>query len=123
MNATIDVGSNLTALLERLAAQVGTTADKIFPWYVQQQVIEGWVAAGISTIVAVAAVLLLRHFKTADFERGNHSAVYAVIGCVLAGTLTLVTLVTAPHTISKILNPEFHAMRDLSHDVGRLVGK
>ena len=53
VNAKVDIGQNLTSLLERLAQQIGTTADKVFPWYVQQAYIEG-----VTTLVAVAVLLI-----------------------------------------------------------------
>jgi hypothetical protein len=104
-------------------ARSGTAADKIFPWYVQQQIIEGWTYTVVTCVLAVAAVILLRHFKTANFDEGNGSAILAIIGAMLAGVVTLATAMTAPDTIGKIINPEYAAMRDLSRDVGRLVGK
>jgi len=40
-NVSVDVGQNITGLLEKLAVQMGTTVDKVFPWYVNQAYIEG----------------------------------------------------------------------------------
>lgn len=52
INASVDIGKNLTGLIEKLAAQIGTTADKVYPWYVQQAYLEG-----VTTLVTIAIVI------------------------------------------------------------------
>jgi hypothetical protein len=56
----LDVGENITMLIEKLAAQIGTTVDQIFPWYVKQQVVEGYTAVAIVLgFLALSAILIM----------------------------------------------------------------
>ena len=40
-NVSIDLGKNMTMLVQQLASQIGVMADKVFPWYIKQSVLEG----------------------------------------------------------------------------------
>ena len=124
MNATIDVGENLTSLLERLAQQIGTTADKIFPWYVQQAYIEG-----VTTLCAIAimAFIMITVFafsvKRADFKDGNVSAVVTVCSGIILIFTTVAVPLDGVNAVRKIINPQYYAVSMLTKDVGRLAGK
>jgi hypothetical protein len=122
VNATIDVGKNLTSLLERLAQQIGTTADKVFPWYVQQAQLEG-----VTALVAVCALLVISTAILAislpiAVRDGNSVAapVAFVSGLVLLAVLGIGTFESV-EAVRKISNPNYYAMKMLTQDIGRLV--
>lgn len=124
INAKIDVGNNVTALVEKLAGQIGTTADKVFPWYVQQAQVEGW-----TTIMALAVALVVFGFVfvilvwKADYEKGNAPAVLSVIsGIALAFTVAGVFF-DGTEAVRKIQNPSYYAMTMMTRDIGRMVGR
>lgn len=126
VEASVDIGSNLTSLLERLAQQIGTTVDKVYPWYVQQAYLEG-----VTTIVAILAFIVvcavafgfgLRWaMKAHDFHEG-HAAACVIPAIALAATL-LIAALEGTTAVRKIMNPNFYAMQMLTADIGRLTGK
>jgi hypothetical protein len=121
----LDIGKNLTGLLERLAGQIGTTADKVFPWYVQQAYLEGLTAlVGVALAVTIAASLFFWSFKRANFnDEGNHFAPLCIgSGISLAVSIVAVFIVGIEST-RKLINPNYYAMQMLTHDIGRMVGK
>ena len=123
MQASIDVGKNLTELLEKLATQIGVTADKIFPWYVKQSVIEGWLYVAFwITGVSVALIMLivsLRKLKFDEIGNPNRRLIGRVCGGVIA-VICFISLIVAPERISGILNPEYNAMSRLLGQLGNL---
>lgn len=124
VSASIDIGQNLTTLLEKLSAQVGTTADEIFPWYVQQQIIEGYLWMGVSlSVFFLGVVLIMATKKKADFDNGNLSAVFLCIGVVLGIFGFTLAVLGAKGAISQILNPNYWALKSMTSDMARLIGK
>ena len=124
MNVSVDVGSNITSLIERLAAQIGTTADKVFPWYVQQSYIEGMtglIAGFVGLFLALLAIGV--GFRKADFDNGNRYAVISIAGATLLFMVSLVGLMSGPDAVTKVMNPNYHAMKMMTRDIGKMVGK
>ena len=123
INASVDIGQNLTGLVTKLAEQIGVTADKVFPWYVKQQVIEGWCMILIPAVVFLAClftfivgVRLSRHTKTDDV--GTPLKIIGGVCCVCAFFMSVASFSDA---ISRIKNPEYHATKAFLADVGNLV--
>lgn len=126
INATVDVGDNITGMLEKLAQQLGTTADKVFPWYVQQSILEGW-----TTIIWIAAALVLFlavfsiSIRKAQFSYGKENV--AMVVSIISGIALLVSLVGlffgGPEAVRQINNPNYYAMKMMTQDIGRLVRK
>lgn len=124
MNVSVDVGSNITSLVERLAQQIGVTADKVFPWYVQQAYLEGvttLVAIVVSWIVLMA--LLPFFVKGADWNYPNPKMFGAVICFVCLMPATLSIPFGGVESVRQIMNPNYYAMKMLTQDIGRLAGK
>ncbi|MFA5208235.1 MAG: hypothetical protein WC428_06360 [Candidatus Paceibacterota bacterium] len=124
MKLSIDVGDNITRLLEKLAAQIGVTADKIFPWYVKQAIIEGY--AGIiiwAVMTTIFTVLFGVLFKKSGGGRNgeSHLSVLLIVGIVLLLCIAYTPLLSA--WISKILNPEYAATTRLLAQIARLEPK
>ncbi|MEN6474377.1 MAG: hypothetical protein ABFD81_10210 [Syntrophaceae bacterium] len=124
-NVTLDLGKNMTGLVEKLAATIGTTAQQIFPWYVKQQVISSITEGCIIVSLMVLSLALLMHsLPRADFDdahNGNSAA------CVFSGIFLVASVVAAmvagPSIIAAIINPEYAAMRQLINDLSMLAGK
>jgi hypothetical protein len=109
----VDIGENIVALLEKLAAQVGTTADKIFPWYVQQQLIYGWTFLVLLAVgLAVGVTLVARNLKKTDWDRGTGVAP-VLIGSIILAVSAIAAAVNLAFAIGQVVNPEYGAMRAL----------
>ena len=132
VNAKIDVGDNITVLLEKLAAQIGTTADKVFPWYVKQQVLEGhiWMSLSLSALF-LGAILAIASWGKADFDGpGNRYFMLAGFGVVLFvfGFIFSVfgfifSVFGAQGAITQIINPNYYALKSMTSDMAKLIGK
>jgi hypothetical protein len=127
MDVNVDVGKNLTSLLERLAEQIGTTADKVFPWYVQQAYLEGATTfVGIAFFLLLSSVLFIWSVKKADFSGGDLNNRYAIIfvaSCVMSFFSLIGTAFEGIEAARKMLNPNYYAMSMLTRDVGRMVAR
>jgi putative Mn2+ efflux pump MntP len=122
VSASIDIGQNVTSLIEKLAHQIGTTVDKVFPWYVKQQVMEGW----MYIITAVLAILLgwmmfAISFKKADFDEGNRYIAPAITGLILLAFGCVFLLSGLSSSVTKICNPEYHALTAMTADMVKLL--
>lgn len=120
---SLDTGENITKLLEKLANQIGTTVDKVFPWYVKQAIIEGYtffIVLGITLIIGSVVVLVTR--KEAIFKEyeWNFYATVNLIGYIILGINIAILAFGAGYNIAKIINPEYHAMSDITNQLGRL---
>jgi hypothetical protein len=129
VEATVDIGGNLTSLLERLAQQIGTTADKVFPWYVQQAYVEG-----VSTLLALAVVVPIlvvivslatrKPMWTGKYENEPTIALFvsAAAGAMLLFTVIIGTIESVD-AVRKVMNPNYYAMKMITRDLGQLVAK
>jgi hypothetical protein len=121
-NATIDIGKNLTSLIERLAQAIGTTADRVFPWYVQQAQIEGFTTLiGFGVAIAILIPTVVIAVWRADYNSGNvASVVSAISGFALALTMFFGAF-ECTEAVRQVMNPNYYAMKMLTRDLGRLV--
>lgn len=124
MKVELDVGNNITSLIERLAAQIGTTADKVFPWYVQQAQLEG-----ITTLVTIAVLLMVLapafaySLRNADTQTGEKYIFLAAGTGIALGFTCLISTFEAPQSVRQILNPNYYAMKMMTRDIARMTGK
>ena len=126
MKVELDVGQNITSLLERLAAQVGTTADKVFPWYVQQAHNEG-----VTSLIAISVILLLLLtvflVSLIVMLRKSDIAEPVIAICGISGIALLIVgaigIAEGVEAARKIMNPNYYAMTMMTRDIGRLAGK
>ena len=124
VTAKVDVGENLTSLLERLAQQIGTTADKVFPWYVEQAYLQG-----VTTLVVLVFALVLfgvvfvLALRKADWNEGGIAAVLSIV----SGVALLITLggalLSGPIQVRKMMNPNFYAIQMIVEDIGKMRGR
>jgi hypothetical protein len=118
VKASIDIGDNITKLIQQLAQRIGTTADKIFPWYVKQQIVSAYTdLAAFAIFLVILGVTFWKTYPKADFEDGNRNAVFAIISGALFLSALIFLMICFSTLLSQIINPEYYAMKDL---VGQL---
>lgn len=107
LKASIDVGQNLTQLLEKLAKQIGTTADKVFPWYVGQSIIEGYTFFALLCIaLIIGSVLLITSYKKERVDRNGDPTIWLIpfiVGCIFIFVSSIVLFVNSADIFFSIL--------------------
>ena len=122
VKTSVDVGDNAIKLLEKIAEQIGTTADKVFPWYVKQSILSGYlylIAVGIAFLTGI--LLMFRFYGKAEWDNGNRYTVLSVIGIVVSIFAFLFGIFGLSGSISQIYNPEYHALHNLVSEMSKLV--
>lgn len=123
MDVNVDIGGNLTTLLQQLAQQIGTTVDKIYPWYVQQAYVEGLTTLVMVVVLffvfGVALIVSLANLKNNDDVYGP---IAFISGMALAITLSIGTF-EGVDAARKLMNPNYYAMQKLTVHVGNLTRK
>ena len=128
MDITLDMGPEASMLLQKLANQIGVTVEQIFPWYVHQAQLEGIICLCVFSFFVLLATILIVVGTRGVKKYGvghDHPNIPAI--CLIAGSMVsigvLISMGALPETITKIANPNFHAMKMLAGDIARLRGK
>lgn len=123
VKASVDIGKNLTTLLEQLAKQIGTTADKIFPWYVSQSIIEGYTFFFLLLVAfSTGGVFLLLSSKNPKYSDVNQDNPTVWLFVMIAGYILLFSgLIALFAAEEELFDPEFHAMKQLARQLGGLI--
>jgi ABC-type amino acid transport system permease subunit len=122
VNASLDVGKNITDLLQKIAEKIGTTVDKIFPWYVKQVYIYSWVELiSITLAFFIGFGMVLYSKNKTDFENGNGYCYVLCLGAVMMFIASLVFFCMLPSIITAINNPEYQALSMLVDDMSRIL--
>ena len=111
--ASIDVGKNTQELIEKLAVQIGVTVDKVWPWLVRQQVLEGWTILAAILIALVIGVVLLGVALVLDKKETEICIPFFMVGGLLCVFAIFALFMAGPDQIQKIYNPEYSALKDL----------
>lgn len=111
-NISLDTGENITRLLEKLAQTIGTTVDKVFPWYVKQQIIEGWCYLGGCFLSLMVGITLLLIAKKVHSEDGDEIP-YLIVGALITVVGFIALVIGGATFMSQIINPEYHAMKEI----------
>lgn len=117
-NVTIDVGEKMTGMLGALAEKLGMSVETMFPWYVKQQIIEGTMYLSIFSFFLLSGLLTVAVcWKPADFKYndndGNGWAWALIVGVILVIVGMVCFIFGGAPNISKVLNPEYHALKDV----------
>jgi formate-dependent nitrite reductase membrane component NrfD len=124
VNASIDVGKNITSMLEKIADKIGTTVDKIFPWYVKQEYISAIMSLfEIILAIVIGSIMLKMCYKKASFKNHDINIYFTIIGFVLLIVGILCLIFGLSGIVTGIMNPEYHALQSLVSDMSKLVGK
>jgi hypothetical protein len=125
-NFSFDVGNNVTNMLRDVAHQLGIAVEKIYPYFVFQQVVNGVV--GIVTFLISSALILggaiffsklYSKESRGDYNEDNDTRELKMwtfgFFSVLLFFIFLFTVTTFPysHYIGMILNPHYYAIKDM----------
>jgi hypothetical protein len=120
----LDTGKNLTALLERLAQQVGTTTEQIFPWYVQQSYNEGMTNLATFAVAFIGSLaFFLYAFPKTNWDDGNRYLPMTLAAGLMLLSSILIGAPFIPDSVRKMINPNYYAMQKLTTHIGSMVGR
>lgn len=121
MSESVEISSNVIKLIRDLADQIGTTVDKIFPWYVQQQQLQGGIFLFITTSCLIMGLVgFLKFVKTADFNKGNADSFLVVIFAIISTLSVVMFVANGVNAITQLVNPNYHAVHALIKDFSNL---
>ena len=119
--AGVDIGNNLTNLLTKLAEKIGTSVDQVFPWYVTQSVVTGWIHIIIYLIFLIGSpIVFFKSYKKTDWDDGNIYSVLCVGSAVIFFCCLIYTCAGLTSDISMVINPKFNAIQQLLKSLGDL---
>ena len=107
------------ALLEQLAAKIGVTVDYLWPFMVREQII-GFCTAAVLFVLGVAGMVfagrkidisVLSTFYEGEKNKLHHG-IFVGIG-IAAAIATFVGFLHMGLKINGLLNPQYHAFKDL----------
>ena len=122
VDASIDIGKNLAVLLQKLAATIGTTVDKIFPWYVHQEIscaIITIISFVIAFLIGIALMVAVKN-KT-DWNEEKFTNVIFIFGASVAVIALCTGLIIIPMQITRLVNPEYYALLSLTADMAKFI--
>ncbi len=123
-NITVGVGKNVTILLNNLASQIGTTTKQIFPWYVKQQVLDGYIYLTVCTVTLILGIsMVLICYKKSDSRMLDSRILNSIIilSCIFSMIAFIFLISGASTSITGIINPNYSALKSLTHDMSRLL--
>lgn len=122
-NVTIDTGKNITTLIEKLASQIGVTAKEVFPWYVNQSIIEGYTFFGmlIGFTLISFGLFIFGYYKTNKFNDDNWGILPVIAGGIILFCCLLEGSLETSSAISQIYNPNYHAMKNITYDISQMI--
>lgn len=106
----------VVGLLEKLAEQLGTTVEYLWPVLVQQQKMRGIIEAVVILLALVVTGIIARiQYKKVKADGWNSDPLIcaAAISFVVFSAVLLYCFVSANNVITHITNPEYWALRDL----------
>jgi hypothetical protein len=110
-------------ILDELGRRLGPTGEYVFGLAVRQVVIDGALAVVAFAVVLSASIILMRYIVRRHDECGCGSLCgWEMIGIVVglvAGTASICVGAMAVFALSRLLNPEYAALRDVLDAIGR----
>jgi uncharacterized membrane protein len=138
VNASVDIGKNTkdllqsggekaTEILEKLSKALGTTVEKVFPYYVKQKKYEGiYYTAGIIfsiVLLFIMTIFLYKQFLKKEKENSDSYTtfgVFTIIVFIIFLFTSIVGLCQIPSWMVQIQNPEFEAIQQIVIDAKNL---
>lgn len=121
-NLNVDLGENVLHLLEEFSKTIGTTADKVFPWFVNDQLICGYVSLITPLIIMLICFILIKsNLKKTDWEDMNLNGGIVVACSTISAIAFMVFTCSLPSSLSSILNPQYGAIKNLIYTLSRFV--
>lgn len=107
---------NISEVLEKLAEQLGITVVNIYPYFIKQQIIEGYMFIFLTLFVMiVSGVIVKTNYDKAvwgDDILDKHAILILLATVVLCASI-IVFLIEITAAVSKIINPEFGAINKI----------
>jgi hypothetical protein len=117
----VDIGERIDIALRQVADKTGATVEHVFPWYVKQQVIEGsGLLLGATVCFVITARLAYKQYARVE-ENVNKYLPTAMAYAFAAIVSGLVLALSGNQLLSKILNPEYHALTNMIADLAKLL--
>lgn len=120
----LELGERTISIFEKLANQIGTTVENVFPWYVKQQLLEGWLFLGIFLlIIIVCFIIISKTYSKATFSpEPDRYGIASIISIFCLIFILIVLLCIAPEVLTKIINPKLLALQEIIIDARKLIG-
>ena len=101
--------------LDALASKVGMTVEKLWPYFVRQQVLEAATVLVATAVFWVAAAVVMgkRVWIKEQIDIDDGREVPIVIGCVVLGLICVVLSIVAISMLPMLFNPEYYAVMDI----------
>ena len=112
------MNDNITQLLEKLATELGTTAEYLWAVLIAQAPISAMVSTIHIIIVILTGIFLFqlhRHFikKEVYYETEELAVFPMLLGSILWGIYALVAIFSISNIITGFLNPEYWALKQI----------
>lgn len=121
-NLNVDLGENVLHLLEEFSKTIGTTADKVFPWFVTKQLVDGYVSLILPLVIVLVCFIIVKiNIKKTDWDTVNIHNILVVVGIAVSAITFICFVSTISDSISSILAPQYGATKDLIYTLSRLV--
>ncbi|MBU2177603.1 MAG: hypothetical protein KJ556_21130 [Gammaproteobacteria bacterium] len=109
--------------IDKIAAKLGTTVEHVWPWFVRQQYIDAFYYLFISVVVwgalFVGLRFCLKHWNSKSgysiYGNDHEDLWWAVI--IITAVIAAILLIIGIFEFADILNPEFHALKDIIKSV------
>jgi hypothetical protein len=125
--ATVDLGNNVSSLLQKLADKIGITVDKIFPYYVKQAKIEGYTI--LITVLTIFTLLITTEIILRTKNRKFRAKIkqedrylyrdtsilegFEIANVICLAVIVIVGVISIQYIFGHIANPEYYAMQNL----------
>jgi len=113
MDKTIDWEQKASTALDAVAAKLGAGVDHFWPLFVREQVIQGYTCLLMIFLfwfVYIFVILVCVKFK----NKLNEFAIIIPVFIGLIGFAFSSTVLIDQKVIGKILNPEYHALKEVT---------
>lgn len=106
-------------LLEQIAAKIGVTVEYLWPFMVKEQTVQWLTSIMMFIVCAVLSTFVIKHIDTEalrynyDGDKDKTAQIFLVIIGAILAIMTAVGFVDMWVATPGLLNPEYHALKDL----------
>ena len=117
-DVSLDIGPNITELLEKVATSLGATVGELYPLLTQRVYIEAVVQL-VAFLVAIACLLVIcciavrMPYKDSNWDNDIVSGIGIASGVLLV-IVTTACLASIASTIGRVSHPEAYVITDLA---------
>lgn len=110
------LGNQLDSYIQTAANKAGAGVEHFWPILVKQQIMTGYIHAGLSILFALILLYLwLLFFKNKRRMQDEYTDTFDLIAilCFASAIYFLIFCASISNTITKITNPEYHALQSV----------